>query len=177
MKKYNLAFIDLETTGLDPEKHEIIEIGALVVKQPELKIIDELDVKVKPLHIETADPAALRINGYRESEWLFAADLSQALKLLAEKTQNAVMVAQNVTFDWSFLNKAFRATGIVNKMHYHKLDLISMAYAKLYKDERLERYNLRELAGFFNIENKKAHSAMSDIKTAFEIYKKLIILP
>lgn len=177
MKRFNLAFIDLETTGLDPEKHEIIEIGALIVKQPELKIIDELDIKVKPLHIETADPEALRINGYRESDWLFAADLAQAIKLLAEKTENAVMVAQNVAFDWSFLNKAFRKTEIINKMHYHKLDLISIAYAKLYKDEKLERYNLRELARFFEVENEKAHSAMSDIRTTFEIYKKLIILP
>ena len=30
-KKTKLTFIDLETTGLDPEKHEILEIGGVVV--------------------------------------------------------------------------------------------------------------------------------------------------
>jgi len=34
MKKHPLAFIDLETTGLNPDTHEIIEIGCLVVRQP-----------------------------------------------------------------------------------------------------------------------------------------------
>jgi oligoribonuclease (3'-5' exoribonuclease) len=33
MRKNNLAFIDLETTGLDPEKHEILEIGLVLARQ------------------------------------------------------------------------------------------------------------------------------------------------
>ncbi len=182
MKKHNLAFIDLETTGLNPDKHEIIEIGCLVVRQPQVaggnfEVIDELDIKVKPLHLERAEPEALRINGYNEADWLFAVELSQALSALAGKTDNAIMVAQNVTFDWSFLHRAFETTGVQNRMHFPKIDLISIAFGKLYNDTRIERYNLRELARFFNVENEKAHSAMSDIRTTFEIYKKLITLP
>ncbi|MEZ4114453.1 MAG: exonuclease domain-containing protein [Candidatus Paceibacterota bacterium] len=33
MKKHNLAFVDIETTGFDPDKHEMIEIGIVIVKQ------------------------------------------------------------------------------------------------------------------------------------------------
>ena len=33
MKKHNLAFIDLETTGLDPDKQEMIELGCVVARQ------------------------------------------------------------------------------------------------------------------------------------------------
>ena len=33
MKKRNLAFIDLETTGLNPDRQEIIELGCVVVEQ------------------------------------------------------------------------------------------------------------------------------------------------
>lgn len=182
MKKHNLAFIDLETTGLNPDKHEIIEIGCLVVRQPQIaggnfEVIDELDLKVKPTHLERAEPEALRINGYNDADWLFAVELPQALSALAGKTDNAIMVAQNVTFDWSFLHRAFETTGVQNRMHFPKIDLISIAFGKLYNDPRIERYNLRELARFFNIENERAHSAMSDIRATFEIYKKLITLP
>ena len=35
MKERNLAFIDVETTGTDFEKHEIIELALIVVKQIE----------------------------------------------------------------------------------------------------------------------------------------------
>jgi len=182
MKKHPLAFVDLETTGLNPDTHEIIEIGCLVVRQPlivggNFEVVDELDIKVKPRHLETADPEALRINGYNDAGWLFAAELPQALAVLAQKTEGAIMVAQNVTFDWSFLHRAFMETKVENRMHFPKIDLISLAFGKLYKEPRVERYNLRELARFFDVPNEKAHSAMSDTKTAFEIYKKLITLP
>jgi len=36
-KNRNIAITDLETTGLDPLKHEIIEIGLVLVKQPKLQ--------------------------------------------------------------------------------------------------------------------------------------------
>jgi len=183
MKKHTLAFIDLETTGLDPERQEIIEIACLTVKQdwsgpvPLFTLLNEFDVKVKPKHIETAEPEALRINHYTETDWLFAVDLEQALRELIERTADAIMVGQNVGFDWSFLQHAFKEMGVQNRMHYHRLDLIPMAFVRCCHDPKLERYNLGELARYFGVENTHAHSAMSDIRTTFEIYKKLIALP
>lgn len=183
MKKRNLAFIDLETTGLDAEKHEIIEIGCIVARQIqcegrgcELEIIDELDLKVKPEHIETSDPESLKINGYHEMDWMFAVSLEQAMKVLSEKTEGAILVAQNVSFDWLFLEKAFVKTGVPNKMDFHRLDLISMAYAKLYHNPQIQRFSLRAMCEYFGIKNDRAHSAMADIRAEFEIYKKLIEL-
>src|SRR5690606_16292571 len=175
MKKHNLAFIDLETTGLDPDVHEIIEIGGIVVKQipqngrgAKLEIIDECEDKVKPEQTAVADPEALRINGYNEAEWLFAADLKNVMQNVADKTQSANLVAQNVTFDWSFLNKAFKKTGVQNKMHYHKIDVINLAFTRFYHDPNIQYFNLKTLAEHFNIKNEKAHTALADIKTTFE---------
>lgn len=183
MKKSNLAFIDVETTGMDPEKHEIIEIACLVASQnlgddgkPQFQVLEEFDFKVKPAHIETAESEALLVNRYNEMDWLFAVDLPKALEDLSRRTEGAIMVAQNVAFDFQFLNKAFSQTGIENKMHFYKLDLISIAFAKLYKDERVTKYNLWALAEHFGLSNEKAHSAMADVRMTFEIYKKLISL-
>lgn len=181
MKKRNLAFIDLETTGLDPEKHEIIEIGAIIARQIqcadkgcELEVIDELELKVKPEHLETSDPESLKINGYNEGDWLFAVSLQQAIKVLAEKTEGAILVAQNVSFDWSFLEKAFAKTGVANKMDFHRLDLLSMAYAKLYHNPAAQRFSLRSLCAHYEIRNERAHSALADIRATYEIYKKIV---
>lgn len=173
MRKHNLAFIDLETTGLDPERHEIIEIGCLVAR-PSLEVIAEFEQKVRPTHLQTAEPEALNINGYNEADWLFSVDLSQAVKLLAEKTADCIMVGQNVSFDWGFLQKAFTQTGVRNQMHFHKLDVISMAYAKLHGQSQPERFGLSALAEYFKIEQKRAHSALDDVRVTFEIYKKLL---
>ena len=181
MKKRNLAFIDLETTGLNPTRQEIIEIGCVVVKQvprpgrgAELEIISELDLKVKPEHLELAEPEALQINGYNDADWLFAASLEQAMKVLIEKTDGAIMISHNITFDWAFLQHAFAKTKLTNKMSPVRLDLMSMAFAKLYHQEEIQRFNLKALADYFGLKNEQAHTAMSDIKTTIEIYKKLL---
>lgn len=183
MRTHNLAFIDLETTGLDPEVHEIIEIGCVLIKQtsdennkPSLEIIDEFEYKIKPIHIETADPVALAVNHYDEKNWTNAIDLHTALQNLSDKTADATMVAHNVAHDYAFLRKAFSQTGIVNKMHYHKLDTISIAFAKLYKNDEIKKFSLRALCEALGIENKNAHTALSDARATFDIFRTLMEL-
>ena len=173
MRKHNLAFIDLETTGLDPERHEIIELGCLVLRQPDLKSLAEIDLKIRPTHLETAEPEALAINGYSSGDWLFAVELESALKQLSEKASGAIMVAHNITFDWPFLERAFVLTGVKNTLASPRLDLLSMAFIKLYRQERLQRFNLRALADYFGLKNEQQHTALNDIKISVEIYKKL----
>jgi DNA polymerase III alpha subunit (gram-positive type) len=181
MKKHNLVFLDLETTGLNPEMHEIIEIGCIIARQkdrvgkgPEIEKIEEFEIKVKPRHIETADKEALRICGYNEGDWVFAVDLKQALGKLAEKAKSGIMVGHNVAFDWVFLEKAFEETGVVPEFHYHKIDTIALAFAKLYNNPEAQKFSLRALCELLNIKNEKAHTALSDVRATFELYKKLL---
>lgn len=176
-----MAFIDLETTGFDPEKHEIIEIGGIIAKPvpvpgrgPKLETVDEFEFKIKPEHLETADPEALRINSYNDTDWLFAPPLLEVMKLIQDKTADCIMVGQNVQFDWKFIEMAFKKCNLDNKMHYHKLDLIPMVFAKKYHDENLKNFNLSSLAEHFGVKINGAHSALADIKATFEIYKKVL---
>ncbi len=182
MKKQNLAFVDIESTGLDPDRHEIISIGCVLVSQdwsgdkPSFETIEEFELKIKPEKIENADKVALRVNGYNEADWVFGYNLMEAMKIFAEKTVDMIMVGHNVAFDYLFIDKAFHITGIPNKMHYHKLDTISIAFAKLHTDKDIDRFSLRNLCEHFGIENKNAHTALSDSRATFELYKKLMSL-
>ncbi len=181
MRKHNLAFVDIETTGFDLEKHEIIELAVVLVRQlgtegKDFEVIEELEFKIKPEHIGSADPQSLKVNGYDEGAWIFASSLADVMKVFAEKTENAIFVAHNLTFDFSFIEKAFQKTGVENKMFYPKLDTISMAYAKLHKNLSVEKFRLQKLCEHFGIENPKAHTALSDTRTLFEVYKRLMSL-
>jgi len=181
MKSHNLAFIDLETSGLELEKHEILEIGCVIARQvpreeggAQLEHIAEFEIKVKPKHIETADPVSLEINGYDEKNWQDAVSLKEAMNTVAEKTREAIQVSHNVSFDFMFLEKAFEDTGVKNEMHYHKLDTIPIAFAKLYDVPAVRKFSLRSLCEHFGIENKKAHTALSDARATYELYKRLM---
>lgn len=179
MKNKNIAFVDIETTGFNPESQEIIEIGCVIVKQNDGalgEIIDEFELKIKPEKLENADPEALSINGYNEAEWLFASNLEQAMTVFADKTKECIFAAHNVAFDWSFIAKAFATTGVENKMFYAKIDTISFALAKLHKDPAVTRYNLGSLCERFGITNDRAHTALADTRATVEMYRKLLEL-
>lgn len=175
-----LVFIDTETTGLDPDKHEIIELGAIIAEyDPETKKLIEkeiIDLKIKPEHIETAEAVALRINGYNDADWIFAVDLKSAMQKLQKSSEGGIMIAHNMAFDYLFLEHAFRKTGIENKMHYHKIDTISVAFAKLGGVDDIGKYSMYALCDRFGIKNQKAHSAYSDTRALFELFQKLMSL-
>lgn len=181
MKVHNLAFIDTETTGTDPNKHEIIELACIIVKQvtrpgkgPSIEIIEECEWKIKPEHLETAEEEALRINGYNEVDWMFAVERKKAMQEFAKKTESCIFVSHNLTFDYAFVSKAFEETDVESKMHYGKLDTISIAFARLYDAEQADKFSLRALCELLKVENTKAHTALADTRALVSVYKKLM---
>ena len=175
MRKHNLAFIDIESTGLNVMKHEIIEIGC-VITTPKLKIIEKFELKIRPEHIEDADPIALKVIHYDSLNLVSAYTLENAIKILSKKVKDCIMIGQNVSFDSGFLEHAFAQTKLKNSMHYHKLDTISIAWAKLHKKKSITHFSLREMCKYFGIENKNPHNALSDAYATYELYKKLMKL-
>lgn len=179
MKNKKLAFLDIETTGFDVEKQEIIEIGVVIMSQKDGVLgdmVEEFELKIKPTKLENASAEALAINGYNEMEWMFAMTLEQAMKVFAEKTKDCIMVAHNIAFDYSFLAKAFAITGVKNEMFFAKIDTISFAYAKLHKLDNAPRLNLGALCEYFGVKNSRAHTALADTRATVEVYRKLLEL-
>ena len=181
MKEKKLAFIDVETTGFNPNKHEMIELALVVCKQieregkgPKIEIISEYEWKIKMKYPENAEEEALRINGYNEADWIFAADLENVMKDFNDKAEDCIFVSHNLTFDYSFIVKAFEKTGIESKMHHGKLDTISIAFARLYDVPQGDKFTLRYLCELLKVENSNAHTALADTKALVEVYKKLM---
>jgi DNA polymerase III epsilon subunit-like protein len=181
MKSHNLAFIDTETTGTDPNHHEIIELAVIIARQverpgkgPKLEIVEECEWKIKPQHLGRADEAALRVNGYNEVDWMFASELKPVMEQFAKKTESAIFISHNIVFDYAFVMKAFEETGVESLMHYGKLDTISMALARLYDVPQADKFSLRALCELLKIENTKAHTALADTRALVAVYQKLM---
>jgi len=175
MRKHNFAFIDIETTGSNVLEHEIIEVGC-VLTDSKLKVLEEFEFKIKPEHIETADKVALKINHYNKEDWETAYNIEDAMKIFSEKVKGCIMVGHNVSFDSEFLDFAFTKIKISNSMHYHKLDTVSITWAKFHNSKDVEHFSLREMCKYFDIRNERPHSALSDAKATFLLYKKLLSL-
>lgn len=133
-----LAFIDVETTGLIPGHHEMIDIG-IVMTDLDGHELGELFVRIQPQHPERTDEGARAVNAFDADRWRELEALSQAAaieKILAfhksvAGNKNVLMVAFNSHFDTAFLDHLFRSQDRSWRelYHYFVLDLPSMAWS------------------------------------------------
>ncbi len=169
-----LAFTDVETTGLDETQHEIIEIGLVVADQRTLDTVAQLNVMIKPEHIERAERRALEINGYDEAAWRDAGPLKDAMDVYAQMTAGAIFAAHNVTHDWAFIKAAFRQTGVINQMDYHRIDLWTVAYEKLKDCAGVRSLRLKDICSLLELpEEPLPHRGINGAISAWEVYKRL----
>ena len=170
MQNKPFVFLDLETTGLNPSIHEVIEIGAIMVEGISLQPLSTFNMKVKPEHIETASDRALQINGYNKEAWQDAKSLQEVVEQFHQwvgSESNAVIVAQNVCFDYQFLKAAFDTYELPFPFDYHKLDVASMAWITLPNAESL---SLSKIAKSIGLEEEPAiHRALYGAKLAYHV--------
>ena len=171
LKMRPLVFIDIETTGLDPAEHEMIEFAG-VMTTPQGTPIDDVEFKIMPLHPENASPEALKINGYNPKDWQDAVGPGYGIQKILSFCENGVIVGQNPSFDLGFINALIKQQGLKNKMPYHKVDTATLAYTTLVP-LGLKSVSLGGICDFLGISNKGAHGAMRDVERCMEAYFKM----
>lgn len=172
----DLVFVDVETTGLNPHEHEIIELAAVRTSPDALLVRNSIEHLVLPVHIETAHPKALEVNGYDAERWVRdAVLLEMALYRFVNLCYGGVtLVAHNATFDWGFLRESLSrkhsgGTGI----DYHIICTASLAWP-LVMQGGIESPKLEKLCDHFGISNDGQHRAMRDVQRTIEVYKRLM---
>ena len=169
----DLAFIDCETTGLDPRRHEVIEIAVIRATPRTVQPIAELAVRVKPTRLADADPKALHINGYTPQGWQHGLSLRDALIAIGPQLEGAVLAGHNVAFDREFLDAAWRSTGVPRPdLDHHTLDTASLA-CPLLTSGKVQSLSLRSLCTHFGIEHAEPHRALVDARASLEIARRL----
>ncbi len=171
-----IALTDIETTGLDPLAHEIIEIGCIIFDNKTFEVHGRLNFRIKPEHIENAAPKALEVNGYNKEEWEDGMTLFQALNFYAEATKGCTFMAHNVTFDWSFMVASFAKENITHGLDKYKIDTMSLAWGKI-PHHKVTSWSLKTLCSYFGIPPEpKVHRAINGAECAYHVYKKLMQL-
>jgi DNA polymerase III subunit epsilon len=168
-----LLFIDLELSGLDPDRHEILEVAALRVNQPDLTIVNSYYTKVIPLHISTSDPKSLKISGYAKKAWSDAISLRQALQDLTAFAPDCILAGWSVATELDFLVHALQAENLPYFFDNNVIEVWTLAFAKYYQQTSPDRLSLSNVCKDLGI-YLDLHKPDSDIRATYEIFKKLI---
>jgi len=153
---------DLETTGLDPEKHEIIEIGAIRVNR-DSDCHETFEVLVKPQKRITK--RITEITGITNEMVAESMPLDQALAEFRAFIGDLPMVAFNARFDESFLRPA--CASISNPLRndvYCALKLARRAWPKR------KSFKLSELAKDGGLAMDAEHRALGDCRRTMIVY-------
>lgn len=191
LKDRTYVLIDTETTGFNKEKHQLLEVGMLVIK--DLKVIDELEIKIK--HKEyTITPGAIAANKIdivsHDSEGIelkkacdeIISFLKQYVDVIDGKSQGLIAIGQNIDFDLGFLEQLFLSAYKIKDyrdcISYRKLDIMQLALIKNLEGKiNLEKQDLDTLLNTLGIEiPENRHRAITDCYLELEVLKKLLNL-
>ncbi|MCA9936894.1 MAG: 3'-5' exonuclease, partial [Anaerolineales bacterium] len=109
--------VDVETTGFDPEREFIIEVGVIVFRDHD--ILDEFTSLVNPGR--DVPPEITRLTGITQAMVDDAPSMFTLRSRLRPLLANHIIIGHNVDFDLGFLNA--ERLGIGN----HRLDTITLA--------------------------------------------------
>ncbi len=164
----DLVFLDCEMTGGDPERHDIIEIGAVRVRLPDLATLGELSVKVAPRGRHGANPTSLRIAGYSPKEWKSAIPIDDALVRFQEFAAGSLLVGWATYNDLLFVLAAAGRAGIHGLVGEAYLELQDWAQQRLHLPRSP---GLQRVADQLKIVRDREHSAIEDALVTYEVFR------
>lgn len=174
MAELAFAFLDCEFGGLDPEQHDITEVGVIVTDYRLAEIaVGEWKVRARP---ERITPESAEISGYDPAQWAEALpvrDVLGEITALLPKNRKVVPAGQNVRMDVLFLERAYRKCGLSFPFDYHVIDLATLYYAyTLVAGETAPALSLRQAAATAGLmDGPVAHRALADARLTLEAFR------
>lgn len=153
--------VDLETTGLNPKRDKIIEIGA--VKVVEGVVTERFSTFVNPGR--KLEERIVELTGIRDENLYDAPVINEVLPGFMEFLEDYPLLGHSVLFDFSFLKKA----AVDMKLPFEKKALDSLRIARVYLAE-LESRSLDKLCEYYEIPHT-AHRALQDAEATVTLYQ------
>lgn len=187
-----ILWLDTETTGLDPLRHGLIEIGGIVEIDFEIK--EEFDIKIGIMEGQEVDEGAALIQGltleqfkqqvesfrsqpgdgeiyqnplqaYRQLKWIFDQYVDRY-----DKADKFIVAGYNIGFDISFLEMFFKRMGDNYLYSYitSPVDILAVVRFMSLGMLNVENHKLETICKAMNIP-LEAHNALNDIRATREI--------
>ncbi len=180
-----VLYFDVETTGLDPKKHAIIQLAGII--EVGGVVVDEFNIYMQPHEGAEIDKKALEVNGVTREQMATYQVQEEAFKEFGkvlsrhsnqyDKNDKYYPAGYNVQFDLDFLSEWFKRNNDkylgsrINWRHmdprpyYNALNFLGLLAIKNVK--------LATVCKHYDIEIN-AHDAMSDIRATRELILRML---
>ena len=161
----DIVVVDFETTGLNPRKCRIMEIGAVRIRNGQ--VVEEYSRFVNPM-----EPIPQEVSELTHITDAMVADASPAeveIPKLLEFIGGAAFAAHNAKFDYSFLTEECNRLGI--EIHMPVIDTLEFS-RRMYPS--LKSHRLGAVCKSLGISLKNAHRAVHDARATAHMLNRML---
>lgn len=165
IKLARLVVLDLETSGLDTQRDEILSIGAVAISKGVLHMADQYECtvfrrnhqpsqatvlhEIAPSHIQSGQPAEDALGGFMRF------------------SGSCVFLAFHANFDQRMLSRSLRKD-LNYRLQHRFLDVADMA-PMLFPEAAAQHSTLDDWQRYFKLANSERHNASADAQVTAEI--------
>lgn len=178
--------LDVETGGLDPKQHSLIEFSYAVIINQFIPVRRQIYMN----HGRVVTDKALEINGierkaikefmsYEVAAHQFIEDMGKVVSAYSDK-EYLIPIGHNIQFDLGFIEQWLRDA---NEHEFYWLYLDAKHAVDTLQLARMARQNewiiaenakLETIASYFGVHRKNAHTAKADVEMTIDILERLL---
>jgi DNA polymerase-3 subunit epsilon/CBS domain-containing protein len=160
--------VDTETTGLDPRKARIIEIGAVRIAAGRIEADAGFATLVRPGMAIPAESSA--VHGIVDADLADAPGFADAWTAYAGFAANAVVIGHSIGFDLAILKRQCEEA----RIPFTAPVALDTRFLAQIAEPRLPGFTLEMLAAWLEVETGDRHRAMGDALTTARIFHALV---
>jgi len=158
-----LAFIDLETTGANPVRDRITEIGVVAVDGDRVTTWNTLVNPGRPI------PEFIQqLTGIRNEMVADAPSFAEVAEELAERLQGRLFIAHNARFDYGFVKNEYQRLG-----QRFRADVLCTVRLSRRLFPQFPRHNLDSLIARHGLRAGDRHRALADADLLWQFWQRL----
>lgn len=177
----DLLIIDIEASGLDVAKHEMIQLAAVLLDKKTLKEKASFNAYIKPRRWKNRQPEAMAVNGIRYEQLAHAPSHVEVLSAFSKKFKPQTVILANYggILDITFLRTAYAQAKLPYAFDYHIFNIWPLCYTymakygKFLNKKKFPQFGLEDFIKLFKLPTQ-THDALDDCRVEAEILRRIL---
>ncbi len=160
--------VDLELSGLDARRHEIISFGAVPIEDGRVQLAGAVHGRVRPLR-PLSEPS-IRVHGLRVADLADAPPLDVAIDPLLAVLAGRIPVVHVAAIERGFLRPALRRQGLRMRSPMIDTSVLGLVWLHERDGNGPRRVALGELTAALGLPSHHPHEAIGDALTTAQVF-------
>jgi DNA polymerase III subunit epsilon len=160
--------VDLELSGLDPKRDEIVSFGAIPIEHGRVQLGAAVSGRVRPLR--SMGEAAIRVHGMRPADLAGAPPLDVAIDPLLAVMAGRIPVVHVAAVERGFLRPALRRQGVRLRGPMIDTSVLGLVWLHERDGHGPRRMSLGELVNALGLPSHHPHDALGDALTTAQAF-------